>query len=132
MSFISPPLSQELQYSKVTFLNESHESGYLKSRYMRHVGCLLAHAIAKRGLIPWQTVGKLEHLQYEQSNTPIHMISGEDRLDVIPLPEAKIDKVPSENEESREDALSGSQYQVRAVVSPGDSTLTKYAAIRGR
>lgn len=126
----SPCFSKRWQSFKVTFLNESHESAYLKSRYMRHVGHLLANAIAKRCPIPWHTVRELEHLRYEKSMTPAHVISGEDLLHVIPFPKVTSDIFGRKG--SGEDELSGSQYQVSLLVKAEYYTLTWLSAVRRR
>lgn len=92
------------------FLNESHEALYLKSQYMRHVGRLLAHAIAERGPIPWHIVKEMEELEHGKSTTAAHLISGEDPCHVIPLPTGT--SAISDNQGSGDNELSGSQYQV--------------------
>lgn len=46
----------------MTFLNKAHDAGYVKSRYIRHVGYLLAMAIVEGHPLPWNTVREMENL----------------------------------------------------------------------
>lgn len=100
---------------QVTFLNESHSAGYIKSRYIRHVGRLLGVAIADRCPLPWQTVRDKEGLRFEVSSRPDDVIlAGETPRHVIPLPMVNPAKV--RNQGSEDDELSGSQYQVGFLI----------------
>lgn len=98
----------------MTFLNKAHDAGYVKSRYIRHVGYLLAMAIVEGHPLPWNTVREMENLRFTESTRPHEMIlAAETFLPCIGNTGAQED-----------DVLSGSQYQVELSIDIGTTTLT--------
>lgn len=60
---------------------------------MRHVGHLLAHAIASRHALPWHMVKALEQIHNTASTASAEVVSGEDLCQVVPLQQERAGKV---------------------------------------
>lgn len=80
---------------KIKFLNASHEAGYVKSRYIRHIGRHLGEAIAEHRPLPWDIVRKMETSRYQQStrSNDVILAAGDTLRHIVPSPRRRTGRV---------------------------------------